>query len=194
MAEQEQQVSGWSKSFSTRLHILAYLSVFIFLYIEGGRLSNMLIQVVSIWFLVGAFLILIGQLPVVVLKKIAKSADDALTFPMYIIAIVGFIKGIVALVNFTEQVELLWAIPVLILGITVYDIIRLIKDARESARLIGKKTTTIRLLKVLTFVLLIFVIVIFGFDVQGMGKPIFWLIPAVISLTFALFLDGTFKR
>jgi len=194
MAEQEQQVSEWSKSFSTRLHILAYLSVFIFLYIEGGRLSNMLIQVVSIWFLVGAFLILIGQLPVVVLKKIAKSADDALTFPMYIIAIVGFIKGVIALVNFTEQVELLWAIPVLILGITVYDIIRLVKDARESARLIGKKTTTIRLLKVLTFVLLIFVIVVFGFDVQGMGKPIFWLIPAIISLTFALFFDGTFRK
>lgn len=194
MAEQEQQVSEWSKSFSARLHILAYFSVFIFLYIEGGRLSNMLIQVVSILFLVAAFLILIGQLPVVVLKRVAKFADDTFTFPMYIIAITGFIKGVVDLVNFTEQIELLWAIPVVLLGIIVYDIIRIVKDARESARLIGKKVTAIRRLKVLTFVLLIFVLVVFAFDVQEIGSPIFWLIPAVISLTIALFLDGTFKK
>ena len=194
MAEREQQVSKWSESLRARLHILAYISAFIFLYIEGGRLSNMLIQVVGMLFLVAAVLILIGQLRFVVLKRVAKFADDVFTFPMYIIFITAFIKEVFDLANSTKQVELLWAIPVVLLGIIVYDIIGVVKDTRENARLIGKKATTIRRLKVLTFVLLVFVLVVLAFDVQGIGKPIFWLIPAAISLTIALFLDGTFKK
>ncbi len=194
MAEQKQQGSERSEPFSARLHILGYFAAFIFLYIEGGRLSNMPIQVVSILFLAGAVLTALGQLPFAVLKKVAKSADDALTLPMYLIAIIGFIQGVVDLVNFTRQVELLWAIPVVLFGITVYDITRLVKVVREDARLRGNNTTIIRLLKVLTFVLLVVVLVVLAFDGKGMDKPIFWLIPAVISLTIVLFLDGTFKK
>jgi hypothetical protein len=194
MAQHEQQVSKWSNSLGARLHILAYIGTFIFLYIEGDKLSNMRIQVVGILFLAPAFLILLGQLRVVVLKRVAKFVDNFFTFPMYIIAIAVFIKGVLDLVNSTEQVELLWAIPVVILGIIVHDIIDIVKGARENARLIGKKATAIRWLKELTFVLLVFVLFVLAFDVQRIGKPIFWLIPAVISLTVALFLDGTFKK
>ncbi|GAI57465.1 unnamed protein product, partial [marine sediment metagenome] len=75
-----------------------------------------------------------------------------------------------------------------------FQAIDIVKSARENARLIGKKATAIRWLKVLTFILLVFVIFVRAGDVQRIGKPIFWLIPAVISLTIALFLDGTFKK
>ena len=194
MAQQEQQVSKGSKSLRARLHILAYICAFIFLYIEGGKLSNMRIQGVGILFLVVAFLILIGQLRVVVLKRVAKFVDTLFIFPMYIVFIAIFIKGVLDLVNSTAQVELLWAIPVVILGIIVYDIVDIFKGAKGSARLIGKKATAIRWLKALAFILLVFVIFVRAGDVQEIGKPIFWLIPAVISLTIALFLDGTFKK
>jgi len=194
MVEQEQQVSKWSKSLRARLHILAYIGAFIFLYIEGDKLSNMRIQVVGILFLVPAVLILIGQLRVLVLKKVAKFVDNIFIFPMYIVFIAIFIKEVLDLVNSTEQVELLWAIPVVILGIMVHDIIDIVKGAKESARLIGKKATAIRWLKELSFVILIFVLFVLAFDVQEIGRPIFWLIPAIISLTIVLFLDGTFKK
>jgi hypothetical protein len=194
MVEQEQQVSKWSKSLRARLHILAYIGAFIFLYIEGDKLSNMRIQVVGILFLVAAVLILIGQLRVLVLKKVAKFVDNLFIFPMYIVFIAIFIKEVLDLVNSTEQVKLLWAIPVVILGIMVHDIIDIVKGAKESARLIGKKATAIRWLKELTFVILIFVLFVLAFDVQEIGRPIFWLIPAIISLTIVLFLDGTFKK
>lgn len=194
MAEQEQQVSKWSRSLKARLHIFAYVSAFIFLYIEGGRLSNVLIQAVGILFLVPAFLILIGQLRVVVLKRVAKFADDVSSFPMYIIAITIFIREVFDWVNFTEQVEVLWAIPVVLLAIIVYDITDIVKGTRAMARSIGKKATAIRQLKALSFVLIYFVLFVLAFDVQGIGKPIFWLTPAVISLTIALFLDGTFRK
>ncbi|MBA7705334.1 hypothetical protein ES703_114162 [subsurface metagenome] len=46
----------------------------------------------------------------------------------------------------------------------------------------------------MTFVLLVFVIFVRAFDVQRIGLPILWLIPAVISLAIVLFLDGTFKK
>jgi len=194
MVEQEQQVSKWSKSLRARLHILAYIGAFIFLYIEGDKLSNMRIQVVGILFLVPAVLILIGQLRVLVLKKVAKFVDNIFIFPMYIVFIAIFIKEVLDLVNSTEQVELLWAIPAVILGIMVHDIIDIVKGAKESARLIGKKATAIRWLKELSFVILIFVLFVLAFDVQEIGRPIFWLIPAIISLTIVLFLDGTFKK
>jgi hypothetical protein len=193
MAQQEQRVSKGSKSLRARLHILAYICAFIFLYIEGDKLSNMRIQGVGILFLVVAFLILIGQLRVVALKRVAKFVDTLFIFPMYIVFIAIFING-VDLVYSTGQVELLWAIPVVILGIIVHDIIDIVKGARENARLIGKKATAIRWLKALTFVLLVLVIFVRAGDVQRIGKPIFWLIPAVISFTIVLFLDGTFKK
>ena len=194
MAEQEQQVSKWSQSLKARLHILAYVSAFIFLYIEGGRLSNVLIQAVGIFFLVPAFLILIGQLRVIVLKRVAKFADDVSSLPMYLIAITIFVREVFDWVNFTELVGVLWAIPVVLLVFMVYDITDIVKGTRAMARSIGKKATAIRQLKVLSFVLIYFVLIVFAFDVQGIGKPIFWLTPALISLTIALFLDGTFKK
>ena len=194
MVEQEQQVSKWSKSLRTRLHILAYIGAFTFLYIEGHKLSNIRIQVVGILFLVPAFLILLAQMRVVVIKRVAKFVDNIFIFPMYIVFVAIFIKEILNLVNSTEQVELLWAIPVLIVGILVHDIISIVQGAKESARLIGKKATAIRRLKELTSVILIFVLFVLAFDVQEIGRPVFWLIPAIISLMIALFLDGTFKK
>ena len=194
MAEQEQQVSKWSQSLKARFHILAYVAAFIFLYIEGGRLSTVLIQAVGIFFLVPAVLILIGQLRVVVLKRVAKFADDVSSLPMYLIAITIFVREVFDWVNFTELVGVLWAIPVVLLVFMVYDITDIVKGTRAMARSIGKKATAIRQLKVLSFVLIYFVLIVFAFDVQGIGKPIFWLTPALISLTIALFLDGTFKK
>ena len=194
MAQQKQQIPEVSKPFALRVHILAYIGVFILLYIEGNKLANTLVQVVGIVFVVAAFLILIGQLPVVVLKKVARFVDNVFTFPMYIIGILVFITGVLDLVESTGQVELLWSIPVVLVGILVYDIINIIKGAGESARLIGKKETAIKWLKDLTFVILFFVLFVLAFDAQGIGRPVFWLIPAIVSLTIALFLDGTFKK
>lgn len=194
MEEQEQQISKWSQSVRARIHIFAYIAAFIFLYIEGGKLSNTLIQAVGILFLVPAFLILIGQLRVSVLKRIAKFADDVSAFPMYVIAITFFITQVFDLIKFTERVELLWAIPAALAAIIVYDIIDIVKGTKEMARVMGKKATAIRQLKVLAFVLMYFMLFVLAFDVQGIGKPIFWLTPAVISLTIALYLDGTFKK
>jgi len=173
---------------------LAYIGAFTFLYIEGHKLSNIRIQVVGILFLVPAFLILLAQMRVVVIKRVAKFVDNIFIFPMYIVFVAIFIKEILNLVNSTEQVELLWAIPVLIVGILVHDIISIVQGAKESARLIGKKATAIRRLKELTSVILIFVLFVLAFDVQEIGRPVFWLIPAIISLMIALFLDGTFKK
>jgi hypothetical protein len=194
VAQQEQQVSKESQPLRARLHILAYIGAFIFLYIEGGKLSNMPIQVVGILFLVPALLILIGELHFLVLKRIAKFADNVSTYPMYLIALTVFIKGILDLVNSTKQVQLLWVIPIVFLGIIVHDIINIVKGAREEARLTGNKVTASRRLKELTFFLLVFVLCALAFDFQEIVKPIFWLIPAVISLTIALFLDGTFRK
>lgn len=190
----QEEVSQWSQSVKTRLHILGYISALVFLYIEGGKLSNTLIQAVGLSFLAPALLILLGQFRVLVLKKIAKFVDDVFSLPMYIIAITVFIREVFDWVNFTEQVEWLWAIPVVLFGIIVYDIVHIVKNAKASAREIGKKITATRQLKLLSFVLIYFVIIAFAFDVQGIGKPIFWLIPAAISLTIALFLDGTLKK
>lgn len=96
--------------------------------------------------------------------------------------------------NFTQQVEWLWVIPTALLAIIVYDITDIIKGTRAMARSIGKKATTIRQLKILAFVLIYFEILVLAFDIQGLGKPIFWLASALISLTIALFLDDTFKK
>lgn len=194
MAQQKQQNPEVSKPFAQRVHILAYVGVFILLYIEGNKLPNTLVQVVATLFVVAAFLILIGQLPVVMLKKVARFVDNVFTLPMYITGILVFITRVLDLVESTGQGELLWSIPVVLIGIIVYDIINIIKGAGEGARLIGKKETAIKWLKDLTFVILVFVLFVLAFDVQGIGSPVFWLIPAVVSLTIALFLDGTFKK
>ncbi len=194
MAEHEQQVSKWSHSLKARIHIFSYVLASIFLYIEGGRLSNEQIQVGGILFLIPAFLILIAQRRDGILKRIAKSADDVSSFALYIIVIVIFIREVFNWVNLTKQIEVLWAIPIVLFTFIVYDIIDIVKDTRTMARLRGKKETAIRQLKLLSFFLIFFTLVILAFDVQGIGKPIFWLTPAVISLTIALFLDGTFKK
>lgn len=194
MAQQKQQIPEVSKPFALRVHMLAYIGVFILLYIEGNKLANTPVRVVGILFVVAAFLILLGQLPVVALRKVARFVDSVFTFPMYIVGILVFISGVLDLVESTGQVELLWSIPVVLIGILVYDTINMIKGAGESARLIGKKETAIKWLKDLTFVILFFVLFVLAFDVQGIGRPVLWLIPAIVSLTIALFLDGTFKK
>ena len=194
MADQEQPVSKWSHSLRARIHIFAYVFASIFLYIEGGGLSNSLIQMVGIVFLIPAFLLLLGQLRIGILKRVAKFADDIASFSLYVITIVIFIKEMFNWVNLTEQIEVLWAIPVVLFAFIVYDIIDVVQDTRAMARSTGKKASAIRQLKVLSFVLIYFVLLMLAFDVQGIGKPFFWLTPAVISLMVALFLDGTFKK
>jgi len=123
MEEQVPQISEWSRSLKARLHIFAYIGAGTFLYIEGGRLSIELIRVVGIAFFIPAFLILIGQLPVEILKRIAKFADDVSSFSLYIVTIVIFIKEIFNWVDLTKQIEVLWAIPVVLLAFIVYDIV-----------------------------------------------------------------------
>lgn len=193
MAEQ-QTVAEWSQSAKTRIHILGFVSAFFFLFLEGSRLSYAPAQATGYYFLAAAFLVLIGQLPFVILKRIAKFADDVSILPMYMVAVAGFIKGIFELINATGQVNILWAIPIVLLGIIVYDIIVTVKGTRATARILGKKATAIRQLKILSFVLVYFVVLILAFDVQGIGKPVFWLTPALISLVIALFLEGTLHR
>lgn len=194
MAQQAQQVSEWSQSLRARLHIAAYVSVGIFLYLEGGRLSNVLMRGMGIVFFAPAFLILIGQLPIGILRRIAKSADDIFLFPRYIATIVIVTMGVLNWVSSTKQTEALWAIPVVLLVFIVYDIIGVVKNTRTMVRSIGTKATAIRQLKLLSLVLIVFVLVVLAFDAQGIGKPVFWLIPAVVSLIIALFLDGTLKK
>lgn len=194
MTEQEQKASKRSQSIRERIHIFGYVLAFIFLFIEGGRLSNVLIQVVGVLFLVPALLILIGQFRVAKLKRIANFADDISTFPMYLATITLFIKEIFSLVNFTQQVELIWVIPVVLLAIIVYDIIEIVKHTKAMAVSIGNKVAASRQLKILTYVIIYFLILVLAFNVQGIGNLIFWLIPAFISLVIALYLDGTLKR
>lgn len=193
-AEQEQVISKKSRSLDIRLHLLGYVVASIFLYIEGDKLSDVPIQAIGISILVAAFLILLGQLRVAILIKIAKFVDDVFRLPMYMIAIAVFIKGIVEWVNFTKQSAWLWVIPVALLAFIVYDLIEIAKDTRAMTRSIGKKATVIRQLKILSFVLTLFVLVILAFDVQGIGKPFIWLTPGVVSLVIALSLEGTFKK
>jgi len=194
MAEQRQQVTEWSQSAKTRMHILGYIGAFFLLFIEGSRQSYMPAQATSYYFLAPALLVLTAQLPFISLKKIANFADDVSVLPMYIVAILGFIKGVFELINTTGQVSILWAIPVVLFGIIIWDMIGIIKDIRTSVRTFGKKLTATRRLKILSFVLVYFVVFILAFDVQNIGKPVFWLAPALISLTIALFLDGTIKK
>jgi len=191
MAKREQQVSD---SLRARIHIFGYVLAFIFLFIEGGKLSNVLIQVVGGLFLVPALLILAVQFRASKLKRIANFADDVSTFPMYLATITLFIKEIFSLVNFTQQVELIWVIPVVLLAIIVYDIVEIIKVTKAMAVSIGGKAAASRQLKLLTFVIICFLILVLAFNVQGIGKPVFWLIPAFISLVIALYLDDTLKR
>jgi hypothetical protein len=124
---------------------------------------------VGILFLVPAFLILIGQLHVSVLKRIAKFADDVSIFPMYVIAITFFMTQVFDLVKFTERVELLWAIPAVLVAILVYDIIDIVKGTREMARVMGKNATAVRQLKSLAFILTYFVLLALAFDVQRLA-------------------------
>ncbi len=194
MAEQQQQVTEWSQSAKTRMHIFGYIGAFFFLFLEGSRLSYVPAQATSYYFLAPALLVLIGQLPFVIVKRIAKFVDDVSTLPMYMVAVAGFIKGIFELINATGQVSILWAIPVALIAIIVWDIIVLVKDTKATVRILGKKPTAIRQLKILSFVLVYFVVFILAFDVQGIGKPVFWLTPALISLVIALFLEGTIKK
>jgi len=191
MAKREQQVSN---SLRARIHIFGYVLAFIFLLIEGGKLSNVLIQVVSGLFLVPALLILAVEFRASKLKRIANFADDVSTFPMYLATITLFIKEIFSLVNFTQQVELLWVIPVVLLAIIVYDIAEIIRTTKAMAVSIGSKAAASRQLKLLTFVIICFLILVLAFDVQGIGRPVFWLIPAFIALVIALYLDDTLKR
>lgn len=194
MAEQEQKALKQSQPVRDRIHIFGYVLAFIFLFIEGGRLSNVLIQVVGVLFLVPALLLLMGQFRVTTLKRIANYADDISIFPMYLATITLFIKEIFSLINFTQRVELLWIIPVVLLAIIVYDVIEIAKDTKIMAVSIGNKAAVSRKLKILTFVIIYFLILVLAFNVQGLGNLVFWLIPAFISLVIALYLDGTLKR
>jgi hypothetical protein len=194
MEEQVQEISKWSHSLKARLHIFAYIIAGIFLYIKGGELSDVLIQAVGIAFFTTAFLILIGQLPCVVLKKIAKFADGVSSFGLYIATLVIFITAVIDWANETERIAVLWAIPVVLLAFIVYDIIDIVKNTRTMARSIGKKATASRQLKRLSFLLTFLVLLMLVRDIQGIGKPVFWLTPAFISLMIALCLDGTFRN
>ena len=194
MAEQQQQVTEWSQSAKTRMHILGYIGAFFLLFLEGSRQSYTPAQIYSYYFLAPALLVLTAQLPFLTLKKMAKFADDVSVLPMYTVAILGFIKGIFELINATGQISILWAIPVALIAIIVWDIIGIVKDIRTSVRILGKKPTAIKRLKILSLVLVYFVVFILAFDVQDIGKPVFWLTPALISLTIALFLEGTIKK
>jgi hypothetical protein len=176
------------------MHILGYIGAFVFLFLEGSRLSYSPAQAISYYFLAPALLIVIGQLPLVILKRIAKYVDDVSKLPMYTVAILGFIKGMYELFSVTRQVSVLWAIPVALLVIIVWDIITIIKDTKTKVKILGGKLTAIRQLKKLSFILVYFVVLILAFDVQGIGKPVFWLTPALISLGIALFLEGNTRK
>ncbi len=193
-AEQEQQVSRWSQSLKARIHIFSYVLASIFLYIEGGRISNEQIQIGGILFLIPAFLILIAQRRAGIVKRAAKLVDDISLRSLYIIAIVIFIKEVFNWANLTNQIGVLWAIPIVLFTFIVYDIIDTVKNTRTMVRSMGKKETAIKQLKTLSFVLIFFTMAVLLANVQGIGRPVFWLIPAVIALMIALFLDGTFKR
>lgn len=151
-------------------------------------------QGLGIVFFVPAFLILIGQLPFGILRRIAKSADEIFLFPLYIATIAVVIDLVLNWVSLTKQIEVLWVIPIVLLVFIVYDIIGMVKETRRMFRAIGKKSTAIRQLKILSLVLIVFVTIVLAFGAQGIGKPVFWLIPAVVSLIIALFLDGTLKK
>ncbi len=194
MTEQQKQVTEWSQSAKTRMHIAGYIGAFFFLFLEGNSQSSVPAQATSFYFLAPALLVFIGQLPFVILKRIAKFADDVSVFPLYVVVLAGFVKGIVELINATGQISIIWAIPIALLGIIIWDMVIIVRDITASARILGKKPTATRKLKTLSFVLIFFVILILAFDIQDFGKPVFWLIPGFISLMIALFLEDTVNR
>src|SRR4030067_26504 len=134
MEELEQPVSKWSSSFRARVHIFGYVSAFTFLFIEGGKLSNVLIQAVGMFFLIPAFLIFLAQFRIGIIKRVAKFADDVSSFPMYMVVITIFIREVFDWINFTQRVEVLWAIPIVLLALIVYDIIDIVKCTRAMGR------------------------------------------------------------
>lgn len=106
------------------MHILGYIGAFFFLFLEGSSQYYAPAKAISYYFLAPALLILLGQLPLAIIKRIAKFADDVSAFPMYVVVILGFVKGCFNLINATGQVSIIWAILVVLLVIIEFGIIK----------------------------------------------------------------------
>ena len=191
MNEGQKSSGVWLESLRSRIHIFAYVSVSIFLLAQGKQLSNKLIEVVGWLFLIPAFLLLLSLLPIRILKKCAEYVDKFSLLSLYLVVIVIFVKQSFDWVALTQNTIILWVIPVLLVVFVLYDIISLITDILSRAKITNTRETVIRQLKILSFVLTYFVLLLLAFNVQGLGNPVFWLIPAVACQLAALFLDKT---
>ena len=72
-----------------KTHWLGYISAAIFLYIEGHNINNQGLMIISIFVGIASIFILLGQLPVKMLKKL---------FRLLIILIDFMIKSIISII------------------------------------------------------------------------------------------------
>jgi len=181
----------WLESLKSRIHIFAYVSVSIFLITQGNELSNSFIEIIGVLFLIPALLLLLSLLPIRILKKCAEYVENFSLLSLYFIVIMIFIKESFDWVALTQNTTILWVIPAILIAFVIYDVISIIKDSYSRAKTIGTRETVIRQLRILSFVLTYFVLLLLSFGIQGLGNPLFWLIPAVACQLVALFLDKT---
>lgn len=181
----------WVESLKSRIHVFAYVSVSIFLITQGNELSNSFIEIIGVLFLIPALLLLLSLLPIRILKKCAEYVENFSLLSLYFVVIMIFIKESFDWVALTQNTTILWVIPAILLVFVIYDVISIIKDFYSRAETIGTRKTVIRQLKILSFVLTYFVLLLLAFGIQGLGNPVFWLIPAVACQLVALFLDKT---
>lgn len=181
----------WLESLKSRIHIFAYVSVSIFLITQGNKLSNSLIEIIGVLFLIPALILLLSLLPSRILKKFAEYAENFSLLSLYLVVIVIFIKESLDWVALTQNTAILWVIPGILIVFLLYDVISIIKDFCSRAKEKGTRETVIRQLKILSFVLTYFVLLLLAFGVQNLGNLVFWLIPAVACQLVVLFLDKT---
>ncbi len=179
----------WIESLKSRIHIFAYASVSIFLLTQGNKLANPFIEIIGVLFLIPILILLLSLLPIRIFKKCAEYVNNFSLLSLYLVVIAIFIKESFDWVALTKNTTILWVIPVILVAFVLYDVISIIKDSYSRAKTKGTRETIIRQLKILSFVLTYFVLLMLAFGVQGLGNPVFWLIPAVACQLVVLFLD-----
>lgn len=177
-----------------KTHWLGYVAASIFLYIEGNRLDSVPIMVIGILLGVAALFILLGIIPHKGLRRATNYVDESLKFSLYIVAITGFIKAIFELIDVTGTAVWIWVLLFALLGFIIFDIVIIIKNMRDKAKLIGWKATLIGQFKALSFVLTLFVLVLLVTNVQDFGEPYLWLVPVAVAQLTTFILEGSFFK
>ncbi len=192
--KKKERVKTQVQSEDFRSYLIGYIVASIFLYIEGDKIGDIPLIIISIFVGVAALFILLGKFSSKKLKNIAKYIDDSFRPILYVVLVAGFVKIIFELINVTGTTIWIWLLLVALFGFILYDLVNIIKNMRKKAKLLGWKATIITQLKMLSLTIVLFVFVMLIKNVQGIGAPYIWLAPGVVSLLAALILEGEFKK